>query len=353
MYAGPYPDNTESLNVFSPNYLNLNGWCLLQLATPQPPSFGKYIPGLATSWSTTKDQATIHLRTNVTWQQGSPVTSADVRTTLLLQGVESAAIWNDITGFSTPNSSTVVLDVKKGVSPGIALYNALTLYVIPANVYNRFVTPNLEQDLLAVAEHPATATAQSAAISTVLKKLQSFNPSSFVGNGPFQLVRYNNQAVAVEKSPSFYGASKVHVPGVVFQELGSNSAVWAAFEGQQLDIAPVGATNLAVTKMGQVPGGHVAEPDAFEQWNMYFNDHTYPFTSTDVRRAISYILDRKRLAELVVGGTDTTLYPPTPYPTGRKGTAGSCRTASLSPSFWTPRRAKATRWRSPPQLPRC
>lgn len=313
MYAGPYPSQTASLNAFSPDWVDLDFWVNEPLAIAKPPTFASYIPEIATSWKLGPSSVTIHLRPNAHWQNGSPVTSTDVADTFLVDGIDAGPIWSEITGFTTPNAHTIVLHVKSGIQPGLALYNALNIFPVPASIYKQFITPGLEKTLL---ENAAGNAAAAKTVAADLKKLENFNPHTFIGDGPFQFQKMTTQEVLLKKWKGFWAAKNIHIPGASFVQLNTNNAVWAAFHGQQLDYAPVGSTYQAAQLMRSTPGGHVPEINDYNNFTLYFNDHDYPYTLAPVRQAIAYLVDRVRVAGLVDAHSPDTLYPPTAYPTG-------------------------------------
>lgn len=90
-----------SFNPYRPNFPVMGGAIDLPLALQNPPVMTDYVPQLATSWTVRGRQLTVRLRVNAEWQNGKAFTSKDVYDTLVLDGLEGAAIWNDISCLAT------------------------------------------------------------------------------------------------------------------------------------------------------------------------------------------------------------------------------------------------------------
>lgn len=91
---------------------------------------GKLIPALATKWLTSGDgkSVTFTLRKNVTWQDGDPFTSADVKVTIdrIMDEKTGAVARSNLTAISkvtTPDDQTVVFSLSR---PDTALLYALS-----------------------------------------------------------------------------------------------------------------------------------------------------------------------------------------------------------------------------------
>lgn len=296
--------STFSYNVFNPSYwAYLNGVALLPLGYAAPGRFAsRYVPELASSWRMTKTKVMIDLRTDARWQDGKPLTSRDLSTTLLLEGVDHNQIWNQISGFQAVGAHRVILDVRRGVSPDLVLNSALGLYVIPSSEYATFVVPGLERDLLQTYSAPTdTQSGAAKTVSSVLARLVKFAPKTFVGDGPFELVKVTSEAGTLHRWRGFWASSKIKVGTWEFLSFSDATNVFPALFSHRVDMSLTFPTDLIEQRLVHTPGLVYLQVPAYYQWGVYFNSRKYPLNLTGVRQAISYLVRRKRLDALAYG----------------------------------------------------
>lgn len=102
----------------------------------------KPTPDLATSWVTAADGKTVtfHLATEVTWHDGQPFTSADVKFTfekilLLYSSRTKSALKPVLAGIDTPDPNTVVFRFKTPYAAFLSLIEKVNAPILPMHVY--------------------------------------------------------------------------------------------------------------------------------------------------------------------------------------------------------------------------
>lgn len=299
-----------SLNPFSPGFLpQLNGFSLLPLATDLPPTFGRYLPELASSWQTTSTMVIIHLRSGATWQDGLPVTASDVVTALELEGTQTQdtedEVWSTITGLRAPDAHTVVVTVRAGQSTSLVLDKVLGVEPVPASQYGRFLTKALPGQLEAYWSRPGSKQGKAAAVAVtaVRKQVENAAPRRFVGDGPYQFTKATNDEVLLTKWSGFWDASAIHVPFLDFVAPPTSSgtepmmptSAWA-------DLVTAQVSYLAVVRWREGADPHVAAADTFDLSVLAFDQHDYPVNLLPVRRALADIINRHTIMALANGG---------------------------------------------------
>lgn len=314
---------TWSLNEFNPNYFSyFDEFVLLPLALPRPPSLNAYIPQLATSWSVTGKTIAIHLRTGVKWQNGAPFTSADVLTTLLLEGTNGSPIWGEISNVTTPSSSSLAFTLRPKQGAAVALSNILNITPVPDSQYKQFLVPGLEQDLLsynslvltkglAVANNSSAGTT----ITSVFNKVEKYAPPHLIGNGPFKFSRMNSSDSIVVRSPTYWDAAQVHVPAVEFTNVPSNAAIYGGLFSHLYDWSTGAAPFSIIHRWKNSPETLYALPPTLLEVLVLFNSRRYPLNELKVRQAIAYLVNRKTVNRLEAGGGDPT-YTVSQHPDG-------------------------------------
>ena len=291
-----------SYNEFNPNSLGLaKNWVLLPLAVEDYPSLDKFTPVLASSWSVQGRELTVHIRSGVNWQNGQPVTSTDLYDTVLLDGTNASSFWEDITNVSAPSPSEVVFTLRPKESPVLA-EDAIfgDIYTVPASVYGSFVTPALKSDELAYyakeATNPTAASSmpQQKAIAKVFTKLASYNVTSLMGDGPFELNNITSSEAQLVKSNGYYKASDVHVAGVDYYDE-ANQDVYPLLTSGVLQFTSVELPPSLLARWTKTPGAHMFV-HASGGLVMTFNDSKYPLNQVQVRQALAYVIPRGTMA---------------------------------------------------------
>jgi peptide/nickel transport system substrate-binding protein len=271
MESSPETAITQAFNPFDPTQaaygMGATGLIyepLLQFDLAAPPT---YYPWLATSyaWSNGGKTITFTIRQGVKWNNGTPLTPADVAFTFSLLKANAAI---NLDGLSISSVST------SG--------NTVTL-TFPTAQYT-----NLE--LIA-----GTAIVPKAVWSTVGSPATYTDPDP-VGTGPYMLDSFTPQGFTLKKNPYYWQPADVQVPKVYFPVYTSNTgALSALFSGQidwtgnfipglQKDFVD---TNPSEHSYWEAPGGTNSLMPNLNKW---------PTNQLAVRQAISAAINRNLIA---------------------------------------------------------
>lgn len=264
--------------------------------TSFPPSTGsaglKVVPGLATQLPTPSDDGrvwTAHLRSGVRFSNGAPLTPAAVKYSVLrtfkLAG-GSSYYMSSVIGYTTctahPNQCAAALN--KGITVDSAA-NTVTFHLTAAN---GFFPTELTQLLIVPTNTPMKQLPFTPSVGPY-KFTQSNNNETVLVRNPY----YNNFNTTVwpEANPNSIVMKYGLTPSAELNEIADGEADW------MFDTPPAGQINsLAAKYPSQV---HVTPYPQL----MYldFNVKVPPFTSLDVRQAVSYALDRNALVTTAGG----------------------------------------------------
>jgi peptide/nickel transport system substrate-binding protein len=173
------------------------------------------VPALATKWETSADGKTwtFHIRDGVKWNDGVPLTAADIAYTYnrVLHGTTEAGNWgnylNNVSTVTAPDATTVVLSLKK---PN-AVLPLLPIPIVPEHVWK-----NISE-----------------------KQMKDFpnlpkNGKPIVGSGPFNMVQgtEGGSSYTMEANKSYWGG-KPHVDELDFKLYkAQDPAVQALIKGE-------------------------------------------------------------------------------------------------------------------------
>jgi peptide/nickel transport system substrate-binding protein len=241
---------------------------------------GKFSGDLAKSWEVSPDGMTytFRLRHGVTWHDGTPFTSADVKFSI---GEVSAKLHpyrgalNAIDRYETPDDNTVVLRLKH---PQGSLMISLT----------NFITNILPKHLWEGTEFT--------------KNPYNLKP---IGTGPFKFVEFKpGDHILLAKNERYFLPGLPAADEVMFRIMPDPAARVAAFENGEIDMIYSSAVPASsIERIRKMPGA-VLRFSKLQQgaYQAYINMRNPPFSDKRVRQALSYAIDRAFIRTSVFPG---------------------------------------------------
>ncbi|MFE1285767.1 ABC transporter substrate-binding protein [Streptomyces sp. NPDC058751] len=250
--------------------------------TDQDPRTGKIVPWLAERWDVNADTTafTFHLRSGVTFSDGSPLTAQVVKD-----------------NFDAVPELGVLGTLAQGYLSGVKS----TEVVGPLTVKVTFRQPNA-QFLQATSTHSLGIESSA----SVKRSPQRKCSDGVVGSGPFVLKRYvQNQSVTLDKRPGYaWGSSRwdkkgeAYLDRLVFKVVPEAGVRAGSLRSGQVDaIGSVGRADEAALKGGQAAFLRRANPGIV--FGLGFNNTRPVLKDARVRRAILAAVDREQIAGTV------------------------------------------------------
>jgi peptide/nickel transport system substrate-binding protein len=230
------------------------------------------------AWGDGYRRLTFKLRRGVTWHDGKPFTSADVKQTYdVLRGASQKHLklnprkaWmENVAAIATAGDFEVSFHLKR---PQPGLIAMLASGYVP--VYPAHLDP---QDL----------------------RVQA------VGTGPFRLKEFlRDQKIVLEKNPNFFIKGRPYLDGIEYFIIKSRPTRYAALQSGQVDVFnPIdGTPQFRDSTKALHPEMIVQEVSNSAADNMLINAKKPPFDNLKVRQAVSYALDRPAMIRSVLQG---------------------------------------------------
>jgi len=277
------------------------GGTLVMLVQPEPPTLAAYlstsgpigqvatkvyeglleydfdlkpVPGLAESWKVSADGKTVtfKLQKGVRFHDGTPLTSADVKFSVLevLRKVHprGAITFRDITDIETPDEHTVVFTLQ---NPAPYLMMALSGYESPIVPKHLFEGTDVKNSKYANAP---------------------------IGTGPFKFVEWQRgQYMRLDRNPDYWRKGRPYLDRIVARFVTDSATRSAALEKGEAHLGGFGAIpysdvraleklpHITATTRGYEMSSPIVELD--------FNTKRAPFDKVKVRQAVSYAISRK------------------------------------------------------------
>ena len=271
------PGEPRSLN---PNLFPLDEYTLIvtqnvfsRLVTRA--SDGTVLPELAERWTESADGQTytFHLRKDVRFHDGMPLTSEDVRSTFARIGESSnVEVAQRIGTVDAPDPATVNVHLKApwaAFIPSIAWYGAS---ILPAHVYGA----------TAWKDNPANR-----------------KP---IGSGPFKFKSWEpGRRIVLEKNPAFFGQGP-YVDELEYLITPTAAEAVRLLVDGHAELALGRPPAAMVRQLGHTPGLRLVMAPSDARTYLAFNVRRAPFDDVRMRRAVNLALDRQALIGNVMNG---------------------------------------------------
>jgi len=254
---------------------------------------GKIVPGVAQSWSSNDNKTWVFtLRNNARWSNGDPVTAQDFVYSWQrlvdpknsspfawfagLSGIENAAAITK--GEMTPDKLGVIAQGKTQLK--VTLDRPVPWF--PALVANVALFPVPQK--------------------TIAQEGDSWtSPGKLVGNGAYQLSeRVVNEKIVLIRNPDYWDDAHSVLTKVTFVPINEESSATKRYRANDVDITESFPKNMYAMLKKTLPG-EVYTPDQLGTYYYAFNTQKGPTADVRVRKALSWSIDRKIIAEKVLG----------------------------------------------------
>ncbi len=254
------------------------------------------VPAVARAWEIEDGgrRYVFHLRDDVHWSDGHPVTAADfvfawqrALTAADKTGV-SVSVFSDIQG-----AQAVRAGQASGEALGARAVDALTLVVELDQPTSYFLQLMACSICYPVPRHVVAAHGEDWTTMTSIVVNGPFRPAAWVPGTRLQLVR----------NPDYYGRFTGNVQQIDLRTGTAPAAGLDLYQEDQLDILGLWSLPPAIADQArqQHAGEYVSLP-ALETWFLQFDCSQAPFDDARVRRALALAIDVERVADVIPPG---------------------------------------------------
>jgi peptide/nickel transport system substrate-binding protein len=243
-------------------------------------SLASIVPELATSWSWSDDgtSLTFKLRSGVTWHDGKPFTSKDVKCTWdLLMGKASVKLrknpregwYQNVAEVAANGDDEVVFHLKRPQPALLALLASGYAPVYPCHV-----------SASEMRTHP-------------------------IGTGPFTFVEFKqNESIKLKRNPSYWRRGRPYLDGIEFTIVPNRSTAILAFIAGKFDMTFPTEVTVPLLKdvESQAPQAICVLAPTNVNTNLILNREVPPFDNPEIRRAMALALDRKSFIDILAEG---------------------------------------------------
>jgi len=248
-------------------------------------------PELAVSWPVSSDglSYTVKLRDGARWQDGQPITAADVLFTIRL--IQSPDF----------NANPALSDFWRGINVTTEGRDSLTFHLIrPFAPFPTYLTfPVLPKHILGdvVAGDLATDPFSSAPI----------------GSGPFRFVSWNREDGVIEltRNDRYFG-QQARLSGLTIRYYQSTGALLSALKAGAIDGTGSLSTSDLIRPHALPSGYKIYSSPLLGYTALFFNTQAAPLNQVDVRRAIGLAIDKAAVVRNALSGQGSAGTGPVP-----------------------------------------
>ncbi|MFP1960342.1 ABC transporter substrate-binding protein [Lonsdalea quercina] len=261
---------------------------------------GTFSGGIAERWEN-KDYRvwTFHLRPGLTWSDGSPITADDVVFSWRrLSDPKTVSPYQSfIQSMHVLNGEAITRGEKGPETLGIKALDPQTVQI------------TLDQPLsyfLSMASHYVLSPLPKAVVEKYGDRWTQ--PGNFVSSGPYTLSEWVvNERLVGKRNPRYWDNAHTVIDKVTYLPIASPTAETNRFKSGEIDITNTLPPQLFKSLQQSLPGQVKVSP--FLSTYFYkFNTQIPPFNDARVRRALDLALDKKVIAEKVMGMGERPAY---------------------------------------------
>ena len=255
------------------------------------------VPELATAWrwDDSNTKLTFTLREGVTWHDGKPFTSADVKCT-----------WDTL------------LDKRDSgwrKNPRKEWY---------FNLKEVTVNGDFEVSFQLARPQPALLMMLAGGFSPVYSCHVNGREmrSKPIGTGPFKVAEFKpNDSVKLVRNTEYWKPGRPYLDGIEYKVIANRSTRTLAFIAGEFDLTFAQDISIPLLKdiRGQAPNAYCEVNPSNSQAQLLVNSEAPPFDDAKIRRAMMLTIDRKAFIDIISEGTDSIGGSMLPPPEGSWG----------------------------------
>jgi peptide/nickel transport system substrate-binding protein len=249
-----------------------------------------FAPFFARSWHSSNHGKTWTFKTqpHAKWSDGKPLTAADaawtINTDIKYKGggaADEAGVINHIKNATAPNATTLVVHYANSPNSAYVLGQFQQFYILPKHIWAQHL-----------GHHGAG--------------LKTFaNNAPVVGSGPFNLVKFQQNNIAIFERNNSYWGTKPKVQEFGLQQFSDDDAMVTALKAHDLDAIEI-APATAMKTLRQA-GFTVSDVPGLDETDFIINSnpkkkHHRELLNLKVKEAFDHAIDRKKIASVTFLG---------------------------------------------------
>ena len=280
-------------------------------------------PYLAESINRKENQLIIKLKRGITWDDGVPFTSKDVKADFEFKrgwlGLQQ--IYDYLDTIETPDDETVVFNMNPDKKSQLAeIYILGEQIIVPFHIFGKYMETITELTELRdkkekINENLKAIGATSKEIKNNIEyialndefdkmyfefkeELMKYKPEKPLGYGPYKVSRVTASDMILDKVETYPGNDKNNTDQLILSKWTKNEMNLALLNSGSVDIIGLTASPDVVDSLTKNENIEHIVTTSFANFGLYFNNEKYPFNDLRFRRALAYVIDRNKCREI-------------------------------------------------------
>jgi len=237
------------------------------------------VPDLVKSWDVSQDGLTytFHIHEDVTFHDGEPLTSADIKWSYdyHFNNLDLVPRWYNVESIEATDTYTIVFKLKELDVDFMDLMRDNYMYILPKHLYEGYENPE-----------------------DFVNNPYNENP---IGSGPFKFAEWVKEDHVTLVANDDYFKGRPYLDRVIFKVIPSYATSVAAIEAGEVDTLYSTGPSDAM-RLETLPGIKVLKFPGTSQWGLEFNLNNPILSNLKVRQAFAYAIDTYRIVELAFAG---------------------------------------------------
>ncbi|BCR19284.1 Periplasmic oligopeptide-binding protein [Borrelia miyamotoi] len=251
---------------------------------------GGYKPGLAKSWDISDDGTvyTFHLREDIFWSDGVPITAEGIRKSYLrMLNKETGSNYVGTVKSTIKNAQDYFEDKIPESELGIKAIDNYTLEITLDTPKPYFLDMLVHQSFIPVPVH------------TIEQHGKNWiKPENMVVSGAYKLKeRTPNEKISLIKNDKYFNANKVELQEIIFYTISDTSTAYRMYENNEIDAL----TTIPPDLIKEIKLRNDYYSSAINGLYYFsFNTQIKPLDNVKVREALTLAIDRETLTKKVM-----------------------------------------------------
>lgn len=256
-------------------------------------------PGEAEKWEANEDGTvwTFHLRDNLKWQDGEPVTADQYVYSLQRSADPETACPNNFFLEPLLNYKDIAAGKKPSSELGVKAIDKQTLEITLIAPKPTFI-----EMLPATVYYP-----QRKDIIEKNGEKYGSEADAYIGNGPFKVDKWtHNSSIELSKNENYWDAENVKLEKVNYSIMTDETTYYSAFESGQIDSVTVSSKDFVekFKGMGKTYAPYLSANLAFS----FYNLKDKVFSNVNMRKAFTLAVDREEFNNVCYDGMRVPTY---------------------------------------------
>ena len=269
---------------------------------------GTFEPGLAKSWEKSEDglKWTFHLRDNIKWSNGDPITAQDFKNGWLRALKPETA--SEYAYMLYPIKNAEKYNKKEGTAEevGIKVIDDKTLEVelgAPVPYFDSLVAFKTYMPL-------------NQKFFDETKEAYFTESDKTISSGPYTMENWTHGSeMTFKKNPNYWDAANVKIETIVYKIIPDNNSALNAFNNKEVDVTSITAEQAK----GFKDDPRLVSNNDGSVWYLLFNFNNKTLANVKIRKALLMAIDREGLVNNILNGYGTAAKTLVPKGIGIKG----------------------------------